>query len=156
DTIQDILEADDRDELVAWLAARPFVRVWPDVILVHAGLHPRWRDPRRVLAGIDPLRHDPDAEFATHVRYCTADGKRPRNDDRDPGPPFAPWFRFGHLRPDGRTVVFGHWAARGLVFEPGFRGLDTGCVWGGTLTAWIAEEDRFVDVPAAKAYLKPR
>ena len=51
------------------------------------------------------------------------------------------------------TLVFGHWAQRGLVAERGVRGLDTGCVWGGRLTAWIAEEDRLVHQKAAKAYV---
>ena len=156
DTIDDVLDAPDRKQLLAWLESRPFVRTWRDVVLVHAGLHPRWRDPRKVLGGLHALDSDPAAEFVTHVRYCTPSGRRPRRDDRDPGPPYAPWFRFTRLRNDHRTVVFGHWSARGLVVEPHLRGLDTGCVWGGALTAWIAEEDRLVDVPAAKAYVRPR
>ena len=52
----------------------------------------------------------------------------------------------------GRTVVFGHWAAQGLIVRPHLRGLDTGCVWGKELTAWIAEEDRLVSVRARRAY----
>jgi bis(5'-nucleosyl)-tetraphosphatase (symmetrical) len=153
DTFADVLRAADRDDLVSWLAARPFVRAWPDVLLVHAGLHPRWRDPERVLAGLTPLADGAEAEYVTQVRYCTAEGARPESDQEDPGPPFAPWFDF--YRQNGvekRIVVFGHWSARGLIFEPRLRGLDTGCVWGRKLTAWVAEEERFVDVPAAKAY----
>jgi bis(5'-nucleosyl)-tetraphosphatase (symmetrical) len=49
-------------------------------------------------------------------------------------------------------VVYGHWASAGLVREPRVRGLDTGCVWGKRLTAWIAEEDRCVHVDAARVY----
>ena len=45
------------------------------------------------------------------------------------------------------AVVFGHWARRGLVIQPRLRGLDTGCVYGGRLTAWIVEENRLVQVP---------
>ena len=51
-----------------------------------------------------------------------------------------------------RTVVFGHWARAGLIRRPQVLGLDTGCVWGGKLSAWIAEEDRIVQVDAARAY----
>ena len=51
-----------------------------------------------------------------------------------------------------RTVVFGHWARMGLVERPRVRGLDTGCVWGQKLTAWIAEEDRIVQVDSARVY----
>jgi bis(5'-nucleosyl)-tetraphosphatase (symmetrical) len=157
DTIADVLDAPDRDELLGWLAARPFVRSWPDLLLVHAGLHPRWRDPERRLRGVDPWRPNADARIATQVRWCTARGARPAREDVDPGPPFEPWFAFyPGPRVKRRTVVFGHWAARGLVHAPLLRGLDTGCVWGGRLTAWIAEEDRFVAVSASKAYAKPR
>ncbi len=152
DTFGDVLDAPDRDDLLRWLADRPFFRdLGGDVWLVHAGLDPRWERPADVLADCDPFAPCEAGEFAIRVRYCTAEGERPKHDDPPPGAPFAPWFE--HWR--GRrvpTIVFGHWALRGLVHEPGLRGLDTGCVWGGRLTAWIAEEDRLVHVPAERAY----
>jgi hypothetical protein len=40
----------------------------------------------------------------------------------------------------------------GLVERVGLRGLDTGCVWGGALSAWIAEEDRVVQVAALRRW----
>ena len=61
-----------------------------------------------------------------------------------PGPPFRPWDDFYQGK---KRVVFGHWARRRLVNRPNCVGLDTGCVYGGALTAWIPEEDRFVHVP---------
>jgi bis(5'-nucleosyl)-tetraphosphatase (symmetrical) len=65
---------------------------------------------------------------------------------------FRPWFDHWQRRGDRRTVVFGHWARLGLVEKRGLRGLDTGCVWGGRLTAWIAEEDRVVSIAARKVW----
>ena len=55
------------------------------------------------------------------------------------GPPFRPWDDFYR---GSKRVVFGHWARRGLVVRPQCVGLDTGCVYGGQLSAWIAEDDR--------------
>src|SRR5687767_11086334 len=55
DTLDAVLAAPDRDELLAWLAARPFVRAEGDVLLVHAGLNPVWADPESQLRGRDPL-----------------------------------------------------------------------------------------------------
>ncbi len=49
-------------------------------------------------------------------------------------------------------MVFGHWARGGLQVVGRVRGLDTGCVYGQKLTAWIAEEDRVVQVKARRAY----
>ena len=60
-----------------------------------------------------------------------------------------PWFEC--VKPD-KTIVFGHWAKRGLVDLPRFKGLDTGCVYGGKLTGWCPEEDRFLQVDAKRAY----
>lgn len=153
DTLDDLLRAHDAGQLCAWLAAQPFLRVFPDVYLVHAGLHPAWTDPAAALDGRDPLEPDAAARFATRVRHCDPEGRMPESGRMPPGPRFAPWFEYYvPSRHGGRTVVFGHWAARGLVCQPHVRGLDTGCVWGGRLTAWIAEEDRLDDVPAARAY----
>jgi bis(5'-nucleosyl)-tetraphosphatase (symmetrical) len=59
------------------------------------------------------------------------------------GPPYRPWDDF-YRGP--KRVVFGHWARCGLVVRPQCIGLDTGCVYGGQLTAWIAEDDRIVQV----------
>jgi bis(5'-nucleosyl)-tetraphosphatase (symmetrical) len=153
DTLAPLLAADERDALLAWLASMPFVRVFPDIYQVHAGLHPRWRDPAAELAGADPLEPSAAARFAVRARYSDSSGNLPERDDTPPGRPFSPWHV--HYRPaehGGRTVVFGHWASQGLLVRPNLRGLDTGCVWGKALTAWIAEEDRLVAVPARRAY----
>jgi len=156
DTLAAVLAAEDREELLAWLAALPFVRRLEDLWLVHAALHPRWTDPVAALAGADPLAPTPAALFAVRARYCDPEGRLPERDDGPPGPPFRPWHEL--YRPEdhgGRTVVFGHWSVQGLLVRPHLRGLDTGCVWGKELTAWIAEEDRIVAVPARRAYAPP-
>jgi bis(5'-nucleosyl)-tetraphosphatase (symmetrical) len=154
DTFHDVLEAEDRDSLLKWLAQRPFARGWDDILCVHAGLDPTWPDPAEDhLRDLDPYEPDLRAAFVTRVRYCAKDGRRPKKDDPPPEAPFQPWFVFMPLRArETRTLVFGHWSSRGLVERPKLRGLDTGCVWGGALTAWIAEEDRLVSVPAQRAY----
>ncbi len=153
DTLDDLLAAPDRDELLAWLTRRPFIRAWDDLLLVHAAISPRWSDPVEVLNGIDPLQPNEHSDFAVRVRYCAADGQRPPSDWPVPGAPFVPWYRHWIERSDEqRTVVFGHWARGGLVIRERVRGLDTGCVWGRQLTAWIAEEDRIVQVAAERVY----
>jgi bis(5'-nucleosyl)-tetraphosphatase (symmetrical) len=151
DRLQAVLAAPDRDALLAWLAAQPVMIVEDDLVVVHGGLHPQWADLPAVAAKLNAGvaahvagRRDARITFATAVRYCTAAGERPPADDPPPGPPFRPWDEFYRGE---RTVVFGHWARRGLVIAPRRRGLDTGCVYGGPLTAWIVEEDRIVQVP---------
>jgi len=155
DTLQEVLESPDRDELVDWLRHRPLVQEWDDLLLVHAGVHPKWRDPKAVAAPLEaairrgelPLR-DPDLAFMTRVRHCSASGERPP-DDLAPGKKFAPWDT--HYR-GKKLVVCGHWSARGIVSAKRVRSIDTGCVWGRELTAWNAEEDRFIRVPALRQY----
>ncbi len=153
DTLLPVLAADDRDELCEWLAARPFVRAWPDVVLVHAGLSPTWPDPVAALTGLDPRAPDPRTEFATRVRFCDERGQCVCEGDPPPPPPFQPWYEFWEQRAgESRTAVFGHWSQAGLVRRPRTVGLDTGCVWGGRLSAWLPDEDRLVSVPAARRY----
>jgi bis(5'-nucleosyl)-tetraphosphatase (symmetrical) len=52
-----------------------------------------------------------------------------------------PWFRHPQRATRGDAFVFGHWSALGYHAEPGLRGLDTGCVWGGALTALRLDRD---------------
>ena len=108
-----------------------------DLILVHAGLHPLWREDDLV------RMTQTQVDFAVTVRYCTATGGRPPEDWPPPGQPYMPW---DHFYTGRRRVVFGHWARRGLVMTENAVGLDTGCCYGKQLTAWIAEEDRIVQV----------
>ena len=172
DTLRGVLEADDRAELLDWLAARPFVRVIDSAsaeggsaVAVHAGFSPAWLDPIALLSAesVRPPGNElgggalcgPAARFAVQVRSCDASGALPASRE-DPAPaPYRPWHAwFDRSRVEDRTVVFGHWARQGLLAQDGFRGLDTGCVWGRELTAWILEEDRLVSVPARRAYAR--
>jgi bis(5'-nucleosyl)-tetraphosphatase (symmetrical) len=92
DTLEALLAAEDREPLLAWLAAQPFVRCFPDVVLVHAGIHPQWSDPGRVLAAVGPLEPQPASDFATRARYCSASGERPPSDWPAPPLPYRPWY----------------------------------------------------------------
>jgi bis(5'-nucleosyl)-tetraphosphatase (symmetrical) len=152
DTLTAVLEAPDCDELLAWLRAKPFVKTWPGIILVHAGLSPGWADPVAELSGLDPEVRHPNIDIATRLRWCDEFGNMPKPET---DPPLVPGFRPWPDHLEGRfkeIIVFGHWARPGLVKRRGFRGLDTGCVWGGRLTAWIAEDDTFASVPATRQY----
>ena len=122
---------------LAWLRSQPAVRIYDDLVAVHAGLHPDWGEDR--LAALTAA----EVHYAVNVRYCDASGAQPERDWPPPGPPYRPWDDFYR---GSKRVVFGHWARRGLVVRPHCIGLDTGCVYGGELTAWIAEEDRLVAV----------
>lgn len=153
-TLQEFAEARDGRELLRWLSVQPLCRVFEDVVQIHAGVHPLWDEPDRVLDGkglFDP--GDDDVEFAVRARHCDAEGRRPDHDWPMPGAPYRPWDAFWRERPgETRTVVFGHWARRGAVHEERTRGLDTGCLYGGDLTAWIPEGDQIVRVPARKVW----
>lgn len=75
------------------------------------------------------------AAVLTRTRHCTADGEFAWGANEPPEPRFRPW----HAHPEGRwrgtPVVYGHWAAQGLARGSDTLGLDSGCIWGGALTA---------------------
>jgi bis(5'-nucleosyl)-tetraphosphatase (symmetrical) len=154
DTLAEILEAEDRQPLLGWLAAQPLIRSDDDLFQVHAGLSPAWDDP---VATLCEMPGPAEVSFATRVRRCDARGRMEEALERGQlESDLRPWFDF--YRPErhqGRSVVFGHWAARGLVRAPHLIGLDTGCVWGGALSAWIPEERRLIQVPARRTYRRP-
>jgi bis(5'-nucleosyl)-tetraphosphatase (symmetrical) len=100
----------------------------------------RWDDS---LTGIARLRCIVNA--LTRMRLCWPDGRMDfahKESDKGPeGSGLQPWFDLPGRRTLDVTVVFGHWSALGLVLRPNLVGLDSGCVWGGKLTA-VCLDDR--------------
>lgn len=155
DTLDRLLAAHDAGELFERLRAQPILvhlpaaGQGPEAWLVHAGLHPRWSDLASVARRLDRGSRDehgfrsPWIDFATRVRCCTADGEM--LDDPGPPetcpPPFRPWDAF-YRGP--ALVVHGHWATRGAYRGAATMSLDSGCVYGGPLSAWCQEQDRLV------------
>jgi bis(5'-nucleosyl)-tetraphosphatase (symmetrical) len=114
---------------------------WADFLAQMYGNEPdRWDD---ALTGIDRLRCIVNA--LTRMRLCWPDGRMDflhKESDKGPeGSSLLPWFDVPGRRTAGVTVVFGHWSALGLVLRPNLVGLDSGCVWGGKLTA-VCLDDR--------------
>jgi len=182
DTLDAILAAPDRDELIAWLAARPLVVADGDLAMVHAGFLPSWTVPQAValsreveavlasdraheflgvlygdepdrwsddLAGYDRLRVVVNA--CTRLRFCTADGTMELREKRGPTQTpagFTPWFEQPARRSASHTVVCGHWSTLELMLTPNVLMLDSGCLWGGTLTAIRLSDRRLYQVPS--------
>jgi bis(5'-nucleosyl)-tetraphosphatase (symmetrical) len=188
DTLDAILDAPDREQLIAWLRQRPLAMRHGQHLLVHAGLLPAWTaDQAMALAGEvqaqlrgpdwhaflrDMYGNEPDrwddsltsmprlrciVNALTRMRLCTPDGvmdfKEKESASAPAGSNLMPWFDGPRRRSADVTVVFGHWSALGLLLRPDALGLDSGCVWGGKLTA-ICLDDRSVlqvDCPEYKA-----
>lgn len=97
------------------------------------GDRPQW-SPK--LRGIE--RYRAIINIFTRMRYCSTEGKVAFDCKGAPGTQRAglyPWFETpGRKLPEHR-LVFGHWSTLGLLQGYGIHGIDTGCVWGGKLTA---------------------
>jgi len=113
------------------------------------GDEPRaWREE---LAGFDRLRVVVNA--CTRLRFCTADGVMEFNEKRGPGAATAPdgylpWFEHANRSSARKTVVCGHWSTLELMLTPNVLMLDSGCLWGGTLTAIRLDDRRVYQVPS--------
>jgi bis(5'-nucleosyl)-tetraphosphatase (symmetrical) len=153
DTVDDVLGAPDRDELIDWLSTRPLLHREGDFVMVHAGLLPTWsldeaeslarRAEQRIRSGLLEETLKKAVNAFTRLRTCNEAGEMCLD---FAGPPedapkgCRPWFELANI-PEGVTVLFGHWASLGLHLGGNAIGLDTGCVWGGALTA-LRLEDR--------------
>ncbi|EIK98724.1 diadenosine tetraphosphatase [Pseudomonas sp. M47T1] len=88
------------------------------------------------LKGVERLRVI--TNYFTRMRFCTAEGKLDLKgkEGADTAPPgYAPWFSYRERKTKGLKIIFGHWAAlEGKCTVPGIFALDTGCVWGGSMT----------------------
>ena len=81
----------------------------------------------------------------TRLRVCTRDGRVDLTMKGAPPPPpspLRPWFELENRQSRDTRIIFGHWSALGLVQRHGVVGLDTGCVWGGALTAFDLDRER--------------
>ena len=177
DTLEEVLAAPDARVLVDWLRGRPMMHASADYALVHAGLLPQWSVAKALelarevesalvaptyrqflaclygsqpdewsesLAGWDRLRVIVNA--MTRLRYCTREGRMEfRAKGTRPPDGYEAWFdlRAG----DAQTLLCGHWSALGLKLAPRLAALDTGCVWGGSLSALRLEDRTLYQVP---------
>ena len=185
DTFQDVLDAPDAHELVAWLRARPMVHAEGGYAMVHAGLLPGWsiakakalgREVGAALAANDYrafLEHmygDQPARWTdslsgwdrlrvivnamTRMRYCDRRGRIDLSRaGTEPAKGYQRWYETRRREP-GKTLLFGHWSQLGLVLAPGVIGLDSGCIWGGRLSA-LRLDDRMLFQVACPGYQEP-
>jgi len=175
DTLDGILNAPDREELLQWLRSQRLLHVQDNWVLVHAGLLPQWsvaqaeilareveaelqgdsyaiflarmygNSPHRwddTLSGYKRLRVIVNA--FTRMRICNGQSEMEfkfKGEVENIPEGYMPWFDIPKRASAKATVIFGHWSALGLKLTPNVIALDTGCLWGGPMTA-IRLEDR--------------
>ena len=177
DTFDDVLNARDARELVDWLRTRRMMHAEGGYAMVHAGLLPQWSVQKALslgkevesalsapnyrefvanmygstpaawsdgLTGWDRLRVIVNA--MTRMRFCTRDGRMEFDAKGvEPPPGYIPWYA---ARPnEEETILCGHWTALGLKLTDRLAALDTGCVWGGRLTALRLEDRALYQIP---------
>ena len=179
DTLDEVLAAPDRDELLDWLRHRPLLHHDSDLgyTLVHAGLPPQWdlrqaqacaRELESVLRGPgcvdffhymygdEPKRWDPAlsgmdrlrfiVNCFTRLRFVGPAGELELKTKGSPGSQahgYLPWYQVPGRSSEDLRLLFGHWSTVGEIQAAhNALGLDTGCVWGGRLTALKLDGER--------------
>ena len=117
---------------------------------------PDYRDFFRVMYGNEPAKWSEDlrgesrrrviVNAMTRMRICKADGEMKFSFHGEPQnipPNYYPWFDAPQRRSADTAILFGHWSALGLMMRDNVIALDSGCVWGRSLTA-VRLEDRAV------------
>jgi len=169
DTLQTILQADDRDTLIDWVRRQPLARHENGVLMFHAGVLPGWTPPQvmTLAAEVQQMLSGPDwldflqnmygnlplgwrdglrghdrlrviVNALTRLRFCTPQGEMEfaSTEGAEGGPPgYLPWFDVPGRATAETLVAFGHWSTLGWQNRPNLLSLDTGCVWGGCLSA---------------------
>ena len=111
------------------------------------GNEPRsWHDS---LSGV--ARHRAIVNAFARLRFCTPFSEIEFKEKRDASfPPkgFAPWFRLPGRRTANTHVISGHWSSEGLRLLPTVSLLDSGCLWGGALTAVRSQDRAVFQVPS--------
>lgn len=119
---------DHLEEYIHMIKAWPYFIEEPNWLLVHAGLLPE-RKPEN-----------------THVReLCSVREVKHREIK-------APWFKFYKC---SKPIIYGHWAQKGLTIRKNTKGLDSGCVYGKELSAYILEENMVISVKAHRVWYDP-
>jgi bis(5'-nucleosyl)-tetraphosphatase (symmetrical) len=183
DTLEEVLHAPDRDELLDWLRRRPLMHAEDGFVLVHAGVLPEWSvdralslasevesmlrgedyrvllarmygdEPRRwsdTLTGIERLRVVINA--MTRLRMMDHDGAMVlpfKGKPADAPAGTMPWFDFPQRASRDHTVIFGHWSALGRMVRDDVVCLDSGCVWGRSLSAIRLSDRQLYSVDCA-------
>lgn len=181
DTLDEILNAPDREELINWLRRQPLLLCLDKAVLTHAGVPHIWdvekaqalaREVESELTSDKPevfLNHmygnSPDCwsdklsgldrlrvvtNYLTRMRVCRQDGTLDlvyKGDSSDTPENCAPWFSYPRNPLDASfTFFFGHWAALPTksyrYHNLDFHALDSGCVWGNSLTAYRIEDGK--------------
>jgi len=91
--------------------------------------------------------------YFTRMRFCTPQGRwnlRGKRDLKEQPKGFLPWFKIPNHQEASLKIIFGHWAAlEGKTEMENRIALDTGCVWGGKLTAFRLEDGKFFRVKSS-------
>lgn len=177
DTLDEILLASDRDELMHWLQQQKlFVQSKKlGYAMTHAGIPPHWtikqtkqrakeveqvlRSPLAIEFFRNMYGNQPDCwndqlvgwprlrtitNYLTRMRFCDPTGRlefdsKEGLDSQPMG--YLPWYIY--RKPEALKILFGHWAALGgSVPNADIEALDTGCVWGNSLTAFQLETQK--------------
>ena len=125
-----------KDEVLSWLSQLPFYIEDDDFIAVHGALNPASKkfyktSPKDMMNG----------------RYFDRNKAKVLSKIKKDSKSIAPWYEEYPLEKlKDRFVIFGHWAQKDLVKYKNFRGLDTGCCYGGRLSCLILPDDKIVQV----------
>lgn len=182
DTLQPLIDASDREQLLAWLRQRPLLHAENGYLMVHAGLLPQWSAGQAQLLAteVEQMLRGPEFETflaamygnqpdiwndelqgigrlrlitnaMTRLRVCTTQGRMDfqfKGEKNDIPAGLMPWFQVPQRRSLDTTIICGHWSALGLYQGDNIIALDTGCLWGGRLTAMRLEDRRLFQVPS--------